>query len=302
MLKTAICTISSTSHLFKAQALFSSLKDKTSATFYCLLTDGDPQQSYTNECTVQHLSHLSSPEAQRMCKKYSGDQLRWGLKSLYLLQLLKEGYEAVIYVDNDIFFYSSPDFLFEQLKTSNILLTPHFYPTHPDHDQNWLEANYKVGIFNAGFIGVNQAASNMLNWWAGCCLYNIKKSFSRGLFDDQKYLDVVPAIFDGVEIVKHKGCNVAGWNLVSSPRSLDADGKIMLDSRWELIFIHYNYYTLQCIANGKDPVLKNPFEIYHSCLLKYFPQYQLKADIRSVSRDFYQYFQYIRYRLLRWLE
>jgi hypothetical protein len=216
--------------------------------------------------------------------------------------LLEDGYDAVIYVDNDIFFYSSPDFLFEKLTTSSILLTPHFYPTQADKDQVWLEANFRVGIFNAGFIGVNQAAKNMLNWWASCCLYNIKKSYARGLFDDQKYLDLVPAIFDGVEILKHKGCNVAGWNLVTSPRSVEPDGKIKLDITWELVFIHYNYYTLQCILQGKDPVLKKPFETYHAALLKYFPQYQLKADISSVSRDFYQYFQYIRYRLARWLD
>ena len=297
----AICTISSQSHLYKTQALWATLQGKTTAEFHCLVTDVskvDPAPG----CTFHYLSELTSDEADKIKKKYTGNRLRWALKPVFMMYLLEQGYDSVIYTDNDIGFVASPDFLFEKLTATALLLTPHYYPADPQKDQNWLEANYRVGLYNGGFVGANKTAIPALKWWAECCIYNVKKSYRRGLFDDQKYLDMVPVLFNGVEVLAHKGCNVAGWNLVSSPRSKNAAGELLLDNLWPLVFIHYNYYTIQCILRGKDPLLLPYWNTYHDLLRQYNPAYQVNKDIRSASRDLRQYFDYIRYRLARLAE
>ena len=122
--------------------------------------------------------------------------------------------------------------IFDELKKYNVLLTPHFYPTSPKSNQTWLEANFRIGLYNAGFIGVNKNAVDALEWWRDCCLYEIKKSYWRGLFDDQKYLDLFPILFDGVKILKNRGCNLAGWNDYTT---LEKEG---------VVFVHFNEFTL----------------------------------------------------------
>lgn len=279
------------------QALYDSLRKEDSVDFFCLITDRINNTPFPFK--VDDLNILQDDLSKKIKKKYSGNKLRWACKSLYLNHLLNSGYDKVIYVDNDICFYSSPDFLFEKLKISSVLLTPHHYPTDPSKDQNWLEANYKVGLFNAGFIGVNASAKPMLEWWSECCLYNIKKSYWRGLFDDQKYLDLVPVLFENVEILNHKGCNVAGWNIINSPRSEDQNKVIVIDKKWPIVFIHYNYYTIDSILNKKDPYLFSHWTQYLNALKSFYPEYHAGLEKPSISHRLSQYFQYIRYRVAK---
>lgn len=293
---TAICTITTSSHLFKVKALYDSLEGKTGADFHCLVTDGKAEAWKNGH--LHGLEMLKGDTAEAIFRKYTGNKLRWACKSLFMLHLL-ETYERVIYVDNDIAFYSSPDFLFEQLQEKSILLTPHFYPADPTHDQNWLEANYRVGLYNAGFIGASRRGADALRWWGQCCAYTIRKDYYRGLFDDQKYLDLFPVLFDGVEILKHKGCNVAGWNILTSPRNTDASGQVWLDGKWPLVFVHYNYYTIDCIQKGKDPGLQPHWQQYLEQLQHYAPGYSAEEERISLRTRWAQYLDYARYRLGR---
>jgi hypothetical protein len=296
-LPTAICTISTSSHLFKVQALYDSIRTHSNVDFYCLLTDRINNTPFPFK--VDNLNVLEGELAQKLKKKYTGNKLRWACKSLYLDHLLSSGYDKVIYVDNDIFFHGPFDFLFDKLNTSSVLLTPHHYPTDPTRDQNWLEANYKVGLFNAGFIGVNSLAKPMLEWWGNCCLYNIKKSYWRGLFDDQKYLDLVPVLFENVEILNHKGCNIAGWNIINSQRSVSQNKEVIIDNIWPIIFIHYNYYTIKLILDKQDPHLFSYWTFYLNELKRIHPLYDPRSEKPSLSYNLSQYFQYIRYRVAK---
>ncbi len=281
-MKTAVCTISTLSHRFKTRALFSSLKKITQADFFALYIDQPLMQESDGLYQVIRINQLNSNETSRL-NKYSMDKRRWASKPFLLLHLLNHGYDAVIYVDNDIYFFKSPEFLFEKLEQRSVLLTPHYYPADAKKNQIWLEANFRVGLYNAGFIGVSSKAKEAMQWWGNCCLYNMKKSYSRGLFDDQKYLDLMPVLFDEVEIIRHRGCNVAGWNIETSVRSLNNKGELVFNNEWPLIFIHFNYYTIQQIIAGKDPLLIPFWEEYLSALNKEFPNYNPQKEIGSLK-------------------
>jgi hypothetical protein len=299
-MRTAICTISTQSHLFKTQALFASLRGQVDTSFYCLILDG--YEEVAPDIAVIGLKDMAQSDTMTSITRYRGDRLRWACKPLLLMHLIDQGYEKVIYVDNDIYFFSGPQFLFEALSTDNIILTPHFYPTSPNKDQHWLEANFRVGLFNAGFIGVNSNGAHVMRWWADCCAYNVKKSAWRGLFDDQKYLDLLPIIFDNVQIIKHKGCNVAGWNLAQCPRSLNKNGALMLDNRWPLIFIHFNGFTLRAILRGKDPLLAPHLAQYVAALKHFKPNYSADDEIGFSGNDILLFIRHVAWKLNRMFE
>ena len=300
-MRTAFCTISTQSHIFKAKVLLKSIREHSNTDLFCLLTDSN--NTPTPHCgeTYHTLDVLTSPNALHIKGKYRGNKLRWACKSLYLSYLLQQGYDAVIYADNDTYFFTSPEFLFRKLSESSVLLTPHFYQMDAS-SPIWLEANYTVGLYNAGFIGVSQGGAKAMDWWADCCLYNIKKARWRGLFDDQKYLDLLPVVFENIEVLKHKGCNVAGWNMVLSPRSTDAMGELLLGGAWPLVFMHFAPTTFRAILSGEDPLLRSHMHAYVDGLKGVNSNYRLSSDLRRSPSDFFLYFRYIRWQLARIFE
>lgn len=294
-----LCTISTQSHLFKVFALADSLK-VFNVVLHVLVVDGEKQISSNQIIVFHYLNELTDDLTKALIKKYQSnlDRLRWALKPVFLKHLLTDK-KSVIYVDNDVYFYGDSAFLFEKLNHNNILLTPHFYEANPIQNQNWLEANFRVGLYNAGFIGVNNSAIDFLNWWANCCLYNIKKSYWRGLFDDQKYLDLVPILFNKVEILKHNGCNLAGWNY-KNYQIQNSQEQSWFVNECSLVFIHFAELSLIEFSNPEN-VLHKPYLVYLQALKNYSPKYQFKRNIFK-SFTVMSYFYYLKWKAFRLIE
>jgi hypothetical protein len=149
------------------------------------------------------------------------------------------------------------------LEDSNIVLSPHWREIDPRkaRDTAAISLNYKHGVFNGGFVGVNRKATDFLDWWFASCvaLPNfVNKSF---LFVDQKFLDVVPVYFENVHILKHKGCNVSEWNEVFLERSV-ANNRVMINGKDELVFAHFaNSYIIAEVAQ-REAVLMPFYKKY----------------------------------------
>ena len=275
----SFCTISTSSHLFKAFALANSVAPFQGFLNILVIDKIVFLGEKPENINIFTLTDLKDHIGNQIIDKYKNnkDKLRWALKPVFLAHLLNETNE-VIYVDNDIYFYNDFSFLFHELKTNNILLTPHFYKINTFEDQNWLEANFRVGLYNAGFIGVNQQAILALNWWANCCLYNVKKVFWRGLFDDQKYLDLFPILFDKVKIIKEKGCNLAGWNYLNYHLKRESNGDLVIDDIDKLIFIHFAESSLVDFSNTNH-LLNKEYKVYEKNLLYYHVAFSYKRSI-----------------------
>lgn len=273
------------SHLYKTWALADSLFTlQHNCAVHILVIDGDKKSVVVpgnfNRIYLYTLEELPLPIAKKIIKKYAGskDKLRWSLKPAFIQELLSNGIcNKVVYTDNDIAFFNDFTFLFEELDTHSVLLTPHRYPVDPEKNQNWLEANFKVGLYNAGFIGVNKNAVNLMEWWSKCCYYRCEKNAFRGLFDDQKYLDLVPVIQPSTKVLNHKGCNIAEWNIQDSNRTI-VESKILIDKSWPIVFIHFNKTTIQSFINGNDMILKPYFDQYVVNLKKYNPQLNISDE------------------------
>ncbi|MDB4061251.1 hypothetical protein N9515_04820 [Vicingaceae bacterium] len=283
------CTISTYSHLFKSYALADSIQ-QFGGELKVLLVDSDEVMNVENtpaNIEFHHLGQINFERIEQTKGAYKKDKLRWALKPAYLLYLLPN-YQELIYVDNDVFFYTDFNFLFEELRSSDVLLTPHFYPSSPKREQTWLESNFRLGLYNAGFVGVNQNAKKALEWWSDCCLYEIRRSYWRGLFDDQKYLDLLPVLFDNVKIIKNRGCNFAGWS----------DQQNLLEK--EIVFIHFNAFTISEFKVNSNPHFAS-FTSYLRILKKYNRSFQFterQFDNFKIQNTLY----YLRWKLARMLK
>ena len=247
------CTISTQSHIYKCFALAKSLYNFGGTLRILLVDTYSCKGDLPSNVSLAYVTELQTDIAQKIIEKYksNSDKLRWCLKPVLLMHLL-QAFEKVIYVDNDIHFFNSFEFLFEHLDEASILLTPHDYLRDPKTKQNWLEANFRVGLYNAGFIGVNQQAISTLQWWAEACHYRCEKNYWRGLFDDQKYLDLIPIIDEKCQIIRHPGCNVSEWNNVVRKRHYKK-GKHLISGDHPVVFYHFNQFAINELAED-DPI------------------------------------------------
>jgi lipopolysaccharide biosynthesis glycosyltransferase len=195
-----------------------------------------------------------------------------------LKYLIKElNYQKALYLDCDLFFYNSFDFLFEKLNDSRAILTPHWRSTDPNMDSINFQDLLQDGLYNGGFIGVNKEAIEILDWWAMVCEYSCVKQKEKGYFDDQGYLNILPVKFDAVEIIKHRGCNLASWNQLECKRTLNEKGEVLINNNYPVVFIHFTDGTIKAILNGEDSLLKPHLEKYSLTVSKYNPAFDLIA-------------------------
>ncbi|RYF82651.1 MAG: hypothetical protein EON98_11115 [Chitinophagaceae bacterium] len=232
---------------------------------HALFTDDVPGESDAAGIDVYKVSQLAKVNnAAEILVKYNqeADHLRWALKPVFLQYLLKQ-LDSVIYLDNDIHFFSSFNFLFEELNNHSMLLTPHWSSFDPLPHTSDFELNFKIGLFNAGFVGVNRGAMKALNWWTEVCLFKMSKDTSEGYFVDQRYLDLLPIIDENIGIVRHQGCNVGGWNIHQNKR-YSVDGKVLINDKYPVVFVHFNQSTFDQISQGNDPLLKPYLQQYRN--------------------------------------
>ena len=254
------CTIITHNHLHFAKALNRSLEKNLllgdELNFYVLLVDYKdttvmPNEGGLNYITIEQLQHLNL--ANNIIKKYNQDfdKLRWSLKPILLLFLIQKYTDSFIYLDSDLFFYNSYNFFFRYLNDYSILLSPHFRSIEPINNEDEFIKNFTEGIYNGGFIGANLNGMAALNWWASANYFACKKDMMSGLYDDQKYLDILPARFPKTYSLEHEGCNVAAWNRDYSVR-VKMNDKIHINGKFPIIFIHFTSGTSIHIKYGSD--------------------------------------------------
>ena len=127
------------------------------------------------------------------------------------MQLLQEkfGEDRVIYLDPDIAVFHGLEPLVEMLGDHSILLTPHCPAAETEIEAMIYNeiSSLAHGIYNLGFIAVAGDAEGrrLTAWWAQRLRHFCHYDIPRGLFTDQRWIDLVPAQFDRVNIVPRPG-------------------------------------------------------------------------------------------------
>ncbi|MEO7984335.1 MAG: hypothetical protein ABI688_09655 [Bacteroidota bacterium] len=266
-----VCTIITADYLPLAKVLYKSLQKHVPGTSLQVLVVDKHNYASAGDFILHSVESLNdSAYFKGIQKKYgnsSPDYFRWALKPVFIGYLLEQGFDKVLFTDPDIYFVSNFNFLFEKLDNSNVLLTPHWANIDPTENEDSLLAVLKGGLYNAGFIGTNKDGAAAMAWWAGLCHYKTEDLKELGLFVDQKYLDILPVQFDKVEVIRHRGCNLASWNIDSSKREM-INGKLLINKEFEPVFIHFAKDTIVNIINRNDQLLGPYLDEYKDALQK----------------------------------
>jgi hypothetical protein len=146
---------------------------------------------------------------------------------------------AITYVDADIFFYSSPQPLFDELGDDSTQIVPHRFA--PEKRQQDEAAN---GVYNVEWLTFkrDQRGLEALDWWRDRCIEWCYDRIEDGKLGDQKYLDDWPERFRGVSVLQHHGGGLAPWN-VANYRLSERDGHPWVDDE-PVVFFHFHSLKL----------------------------------------------------------
>ncbi|GAB2619704.1 hypothetical protein GCM10027035_14900 [Emticicia sediminis] len=199
---------------------------------------------------------------EKMSECYTHEELLADCKPFFAEYFLQKT-EKLAFIDCTSVIFQSMSFISDILEHSNIILTPQllFANLHPDEKQI-----LNSGIYHSGFIGFKKSVetNKFLKWWGENTSTKGFKNMCKGLNADQLWLEHVPAIYDGVHILKETGINVGNWNLPERNIS-------QLKSASKLYTI--NYRDRNFPADYKEKLSKYSYKK----LSKIIPSYGLKA-------------------------
>jgi hypothetical protein len=153
------------------------------------------------------------------------------------------GAERIYYFDPDILVLGRLDDLQRKLDRSSILLTPHLLEAETDR-QAILDNEIcclRHGVYNLGFLAVRMTGQGrrFIDWWADRLSQFCYDEVPSGLFTDQRWVDLAPAFFDDIAIVREPEFNVATWNLTHRRATGTAPYEIRINDR-PLVFYHFS--------------------------------------------------------------
>ena len=221
----------------------------------------------------------------------------------YVFQYFEE-VDLLTYLDADLYFYSSPLPLFDELGNESIGIIEHRF--------HWFSRRNKIyGNFNVGWISFrkNENGLRCLNDWMQNCIKWCYQQLEDEKYADQKYLDAWPNEYHSVKILHNKGANLAIWNIGNYKLKI-SDQNVFVDNE-RLIF--YHFANLKQISENKfcsdlsrvfvptnQIILEEIYVPYIHSLLRYqvkviipkndFYNNNIVFRIKKLSRDIRQLF------------
>ncbi len=200
--------------------------------------------------------------------------------------------DKVIYFDPDMAVFSRLDELCRELDSASVILTPH--QTEPETSIEAIMDNEMAsliyGVFNLGFVGIrnSEEGRRFSRWWTSRLHTFCHDDLVRGLFTDQRWVNLAPCFFDDLKVLRSPAFNVATWNI--STRQVDGtfedgftvngeplgfyhfsgfdsgDQEKMLNkyaSGNKALFALRNWYIEQCQGYGQEQLGKLPYKYAH---------------------------------------
>jgi hypothetical protein len=278
--KKIVFTICARNYYGLAQVLKRSvLQQNPDVEFFAFIADGLPAHERAEfgddaiDASAIMASYVTSEKLREMAFKYNLTEFCTALKPFCFRHLFDQtDCEAAMYLDPDVFVYSTLDDVFAPLATASIVLTPHLvYPSlaegkRPD------KGMLATGVFNLGFLALARSATSdaFLGWWGQRLLDQCFMDNHDALFTDQKWIDFVPTLFPAADICcfRHAGTNLAPWNFHERVVLPDADGALCVSRRRgeapgadieappysqdeKLIFVHFSGFDYKKLCEGQ---------------------------------------------------
>lgn len=228
------CTLFDSNYLTRGLAMYESLK-KNSDNFhlYIFAFDG---RSYDlliklnlEFVTVISLKEFEDDELLKVKRDRSPGEYCWTCTPSTIKYCIeKYSLESCTYLDADLYFFSNPAILIEEMGNKSVLITEHRYTKEYDQSDT-------SGIYCVQFMTFKNDTNGMkvLNWWRNSCNDWCYARFENGKFGDQKYLDDWLDKFEGVHSLKNLGGGVAPWNIQQYE---------LQKKDFQLIFYHFHNF------------------------------------------------------------
>jgi hypothetical protein len=156
---------------------------------------------------------------------------------LYIFKKFPQ-YKGVIYLDADLFFYSSVGVTFDELGDGSLYTVEHRYPRGQAY------RNLTSGRFNVAFqiFTRKKESIDCLKRWREQCLKWCYFRAEDGKMGDQMYLNEWPTLYKNLVVSLNVGVDVAPWN-VSQYSLTDENNHPKVDGQ-ELICYHFHQFTI----------------------------------------------------------
>ena len=200
----------------------------------------------------------------------------WTCESLTIQYCLNHfDIDHCTYIDADMFFYSNPKILIDEMGEKDVLLTEHRYTESENIPYG--------GRFCVQFMTFRNTENGrrVLDWWCERCLEWCGEEHINGQFGDQMYLEDWLERFKGIHVLQHLGGGVAPWNMqqyVFYKENKKIKGKKLDDRKiFDVVFFHF--HAIKFLY--KKPIVEMFFEGYTipDTVIKYLYQPYVKALI-----------------------
>jgi len=272
-MRVALYTSAALNYLPKVRALFESVHrlHPDWELHVCVAEDVSPDQPLDlPEGTIAHpLSALGIPAWQSWAFAHSLMELATAIKP-FMLRLLLERADAVVYLDPDIVVFSPLQEIVDGLAAGDIVLTPHqVQPAGDEADVVVHEmCTLQHGVYNLGFIAVPATPEGvrMADWWRRRTYSFCRDAIPDGVFTDQRWIDLVPAYFDRVRILRNARLNVAPWNIAQRSMTGEVPGALHVDGT-PLGFFHFSQVDVygDDIAEARHAAARELVAWYRAC-------------------------------------
>ncbi|MEJ7845314.1 MAG: glycosyltransferase [Acidimicrobiales bacterium] len=237
------CTIVARNYLAYAEVLMAGVaRHHPEAGRTVVVVDAVPGEALRTALPTLLLDDLAFDpgELDRLRSIYDVTELCTAVKPAVLAHLLDAGATVACYLDPDIVVHAPLDGLGERACAHDVVLTPHLLAPMPDDGLGITERTILLsGVFNLGFVAVGPTSRPFLAFWDERLRRHCLVDHGAGLFTDQRWIDLAPALFD-VAVVRDAGWNVAYWNLHERPLRLTAAGTATVGDGVPLVFFHHS--------------------------------------------------------------
>jgi len=253
------CTLFDRNYIFRGLAMYESmLKNCKDFELWILCMDDIVYQQLLGmnlkQVNLIKLSEFEDKELLAVKSNRNVAEYCWTLSSSLPLHIYKNNpqLELLAYIDADLYFFSSPEPIYQEMGDRSISIVRHNY----SKELAYLEK--RSGIYNVSMVIIRNDEEGLkcLRWWRERCLEWCFAYYEDGKLGDQMYLDDWPERFSGIHVVKNKGVNLAPWNFNKYLISKKGD-KIFIDED-QLVYCHFHSFKMYG---------DNDFQFYYSSYL-----------------------------------
>lgn len=213
-----------TNYLPKARVLAKSVKQHCKDSFFSLVVSDILPENFQldeepfDEVVYAEDLHVPVDNIKWWIFTHTVVEICTAVKGQALVNFLNKGIsDKVVYLDPDIVVYDDLKELENLLNEHDVILTPHL--TAPEKETRGILDNELCalmhGVYNLGFVAVRNSDNGMkfAEWWRDRLVEYCYDDIPNGIFTDQRWVDMAPAVFDGVFILREPNYNVATWNI-----------------------------------------------------------------------------------------